>query len=96
MSATGTPTKPATGTKAKPRRSKVDHLYWLPEAEAAKAMGILEVPAVCRRAWVPTCHPEIVAPNSSGRATNLSPRPCRECVRIAEARWHRELERRRQ
>lgn len=91
-SATGTPTRPGSTTKRKSKPSKVVHLYWWPEAQAAKALGIFEVPSICGRAWVPTDSPKIVAPDRQGRATNLAPKPCRECVRIAEARWRRQLE----
>ncbi|WP_040284383.1 hypothetical protein [Tessaracoccus massiliensis] len=89
---TDAPAKPVTTSKPKPRRSKVDHLYWVPEGEAAKSMGIFEVPSICRRAWLPLGSPQFVAPDRQGRATNLAPKPCRECVRIAEARWRRQLE----
>ncbi|MGO1384626.1 MAG: hypothetical protein ACTHU1_07490, partial [Arachnia sp.] len=48
MTTTATSRRPESNR----RRARVEHYWWISEGEAARSLGIVEVPAICRRAWV--------------------------------------------
>lgn len=82
-----------TGTRAKGRR-KVEHLYWIADGDAARAMGLGEVLSVCRRAWVPLDSPLPVTASllSDGSVvTDNAPDACRVCDSMYKASARREL-----
>ena len=86
------------GLKPKPtrrRRSRVIHYFWKSEAASAREMGIHEVPAVCRRAWVSTANEVTVtvvrgAAEEAPSIQNATTRDCKVCMAMYKAearRW---------
>lgn len=76
-----------TTAPAKGRR-KVEHLYWIADADVARAMGLGEVLSVCRRGWVPLDAEVTVTASllSDGSiVTDNPPGACRVCDSMYKA-----------
>ncbi|MHA6511624.1 hypothetical protein [Tessaracoccus sp. Z1128] len=76
-------------TPGKGRRKA--HLYWIADGDAARAMGLGEALALCRRAWVPLDSPLTVTASllSDGSVvTDNAPDACRVCDSMYKA-WAR-------
>lgn len=84
-----------TTPKVKPRRPKVEHLYWVGERAVAQQLGVSEVPSLCGRKWIAYGLEELVnVARVHGQAVVVNPatRDCKLCLavyrRTLESRWH--------